>query len=110
VEPTIRVWCDNWAYLQCGLFRTGNLWGHGGFSVASHPDMVTVAKALGNGYPIGAVLMREEVGKVMGFGACIRGENEPEPEFETDRRQERMGRRSEGRRWRARLGTTCLNG
>jgi len=36
--------------------------------VDCHPDVITVAKALGNGYPIGAVLMREDVGRVMGFG------------------------------------------
>jgi len=54
--------------IQSGLFRSGEMWAHGGMPVECHADMITVAKALGNGYPIGAVLMREEVGKVMGFG------------------------------------------
>jgi len=55
--------------IQSGLFRTGEMWAHGGLPVDCHPDMITVAKALGNGFPIGAVLMREEVGRVMGFGS-----------------------------------------
>lgn len=59
---------------QSGLFRTGEMWAHGGLPVECHPDVITVAKALGNGFPIGAVLMREEVGRVMGFGACARRE------------------------------------
>jgi len=55
--------------IQSGLFRTGEMWAHGAFPVDCHPDMITVAKALGNGYPIGAVVMREELGEVMGHGS-----------------------------------------
>jgi len=44
------------------------MWAHSSYPTDCHPDMITVAKALGNGYPIGAVLMREEVGEVMGYG------------------------------------------
>jgi glutamate-1-semialdehyde aminotransferase len=70
--------------------------------------MVTVAKALGNGYPIGAVLMREEVGQVMGFGACVRP-RVMRPIL-NNIRQGRMGRRLGVPRWHARLATTFSNG
>jgi 4-aminobutyrate aminotransferase-like enzyme len=40
--------------VQTGLGRTGKLWGSETFEVL--PDMITLAKALGNGYPIAAVL------------------------------------------------------
>ena len=51
------------------VLRTENCTSRPGkFGVESHPDMITVAKALGNGYPIGAVIMREALGEVMGYG------------------------------------------
>lgn len=40
--------------VQCGLGRTGHMWAHQ--SVGVTPDMMTVAKPLANGLPIGAVL------------------------------------------------------
>ena len=48
--------------IQCGLSRTGTLWAHAPF-VADEvvPDILTTAKALGNGFPIGATLVTEEV-------------------------------------------------
>jgi len=45
--------------IQCGLYRTGTLWGHSLLPAECHPDIVTMAKPLANGYPIGAVLMRD---------------------------------------------------
>lgn len=48
------------------------MWAHGGLPTDCHPDVITSAKALGNGYPIGAVMLREELGRVMGYGACVR--------------------------------------
>lgn len=36
--------------------------------VESHPDIITMAKPLANGYPIGAVLMRECIAKSMTAG------------------------------------------
>jgi 4-aminobutyrate aminotransferase-like enzyme len=46
--------------VQCGFARTGAaLWGferHG-----LQPDIVTLGKPMGNGYPIGAVIMRPEI-------------------------------------------------
>ena len=41
--------------IQCGLSRTGDLWAHTASNV--QPDILTSAKALGNGIPIGATLI-----------------------------------------------------
>ncbi|KAJ5666676.1 hypothetical protein N7462_011085 [Penicillium macrosclerotiorum] len=49
--------------IQCGLSRTGSFWAHGHPSLApasgeaAHPDILTTAKALGNGIPIGATIV-----------------------------------------------------
>lgn len=45
--------------VQCGLGRTGKLWGHSESGVT--PDIMTLAKPLANGLPIGAVLMTQKV-------------------------------------------------
>jgi len=45
--------------IQTGLGRTGNLWAADGHDVV--PDMLTTAKGLANGLPIGATLCREWV-------------------------------------------------
>lgn len=47
--------------IQCGLSRTGSLWAHGHLPAEAHPDILTTAKALGNGFPIGAVLVNANV-------------------------------------------------
>lgn len=51
--------------VQCGLGRTGNLWGHVTISGAQEdviaPDLMTLAKPLAGGLPIGAILMRQKV-------------------------------------------------
>lgn len=49
--------------VQCGLGRTGTLWAYEAYGV--EPDLLTVAKPLANGLPIGAVLMREPVAAVL---------------------------------------------
>lgn len=49
--------------IQCGLSRTGQLWAHGILPPLAHPDILTTAKALGNGFPIGATIVSEEVAK-----------------------------------------------
>ncbi|KAI0370201.1 acetylornithine and succinylornithine aminotransferase [Pilatotrama ljubarskyi] len=54
--------------IQCGLYRTGNLWAHSSVPADAHPDIVTTAKPLANGYPIGAVLMRDSIAEVMTAG------------------------------------------
>lgn len=45
--------------VQTGIGRTGNLFGYELYNL--EPDIITLAKALGNGMPIGAVLAKEEV-------------------------------------------------
>ncbi|MDY3362358.1 aspartate aminotransferase family protein [Clostridium celatum] len=45
--------------VQCGIARTGNLFGFNEFGV--NPDIVTCAKGLGGGLPIGAVLCNDKL-------------------------------------------------
>lgn len=45
--------------VQCGIARTGSLFGYNNFNV--EPDIVTCAKGLGAGLPIGAVLCNEKL-------------------------------------------------
>jgi len=52
--------------IQCGVGRTGTLWAHEPYGVA--PDMMTIAKPLGGGLPIGAVLMRQKVASTIHIG------------------------------------------
>ncbi|KID88633.1 acetylornithine aminotransferase [Metarhizium guizhouense ARSEF 977] len=47
--------------IQCGMGRTGSLWAHGSLPRDAHPDIITTAKALGNGFPIGAVVVNDFV-------------------------------------------------
>ncbi|KAF2749087.1 acetylornithine aminotransferas-like protein [Sporormia fimetaria CBS 119925] len=47
--------------IQCGLGRTGTFWAHAGYPKECQPDVLTTAKALGNGFPIGAVLVNDFV-------------------------------------------------
>ena len=49
--------------VQCGLGRTGHLWAHQAFGV--EPDIMTLAKPLAGGLPIGATLVTESVAQVM---------------------------------------------
>ena len=49
--------------IQCGLGRTGELWAHSSSGVS--PDIMTLAKPLAGGLPIGAILVTEEVGSAM---------------------------------------------
>lgn len=64
----LRRFCDEAGILlifdevQCGMGRTGFLFAYQGYGVT--PDIVTLAKALGGGVPIGAVLARESVAEV----------------------------------------------
>ena len=45
--------------IQVGLGRTGSLWAHQEYGV--EPDIMTLAKALGGGLPIGATLVSQKV-------------------------------------------------
>lgn len=61
----LRELCDREGLLlifdevQCGMGRTGRLWAYENYGV--EPDIITVAKGLGGGLPIGAMLAREGV-------------------------------------------------
>ena len=46
--------------IQCGLGRTGHFFAYEGIGVV--PDMLTLAKPLAGGLPMGAVLVTEEIG------------------------------------------------
>jgi acetylornithine/N-succinyldiaminopimelate aminotransferase len=52
--------------IQCGLGRTGNLFGYETAGVV--PDMLTLAKPLAGGLPMGAVLMTEEIAATIRAG------------------------------------------
>ncbi len=49
--------------IQCGLGRTGELWAHTFSGVT--PDIMTLAKPLAGGLPIGAILVTDEVAGAM---------------------------------------------
>jgi len=49
--------------VQCGLGRTGHLWAHEAYEV--RPDLMTLAKPLAGGLPIGATLVTEAVAEVI---------------------------------------------
>lgn len=53
--------------VQTGIGRTGKLFAHEHFGIT--PDIMTLAKALGNGLPIGAMLATERVASAFGPGA-----------------------------------------
>ena len=69
---TLRALCDRHGALlvfdeiQCGMGRTGRLWAHEHFGV--QPDMMTLAKALGGGLPIGATLLTDRVAGALAPG------------------------------------------
>ena len=52
--------------VQTGNGRTGKLYSYMNFQI--HPDIVSTAKGLGGGLPIGACLMGEKVEHVLGYG------------------------------------------
>jgi len=53
--------------IQTGMCRTGKWWAHQNYDLA--PDVITIAKALANGLPMGAVLATEEVAAGFAPGA-----------------------------------------
>lgn len=54
--------------IQCGLGRSGKLWAHSSLPEEGHPDIVTMAKALGNGFPIGATMINDKIENVLKVG------------------------------------------
>ena len=69
----LRELCDKTGALlifdevQSGVGRTGELYAYMGMGVT--PDILTSAKALGNGYPIGAMLTTNEIAHHFGVGS-----------------------------------------
>ncbi len=70
----LRQLCDEHGVLlvydevQCGLGRTGKLFAHE-WAGDAKPDVMCLAKALGNGFPVGACLATAEAAKGMTVGA-----------------------------------------
>lgn len=54
--------------IQCGLSRTGTFWAHASLPKSAHPDIITTAKALGNGFPIGATIVSDSVAEKIVVG------------------------------------------
>lgn len=52
--------------VQCGLGRTGDLWAHTMSGIT--PDIMTLAKPLAGGLPIGAIMVTDRVAAVMAYG------------------------------------------
>jgi predicted acetylornithine/succinylornithine family transaminase len=53
--------------VQSGMGRTGHLFAYQGYGIT--PDILTSAKALGNGYPVAAMLTTNELAATLGVGS-----------------------------------------
>ncbi len=53
--------------VQTGIGRTGKLYAHEHYQLS--PDIITLAKGLGNGLPIGAMLGKKNLGHAFGYGS-----------------------------------------
>ena len=68
----LRALCDEKGILlgfdevQCGIGRTGKLFAHEWAEVT--PDVMAIAKGIGGGFPLGAVLTTKAVGSAMQLG------------------------------------------
>ncbi len=68
----IRAMCDEWNLLlifdevQTGMGRTGSLFAYEQLGIV--PDIMTAAKALGNGLPIGAMMTTDAIASSFGVG------------------------------------------
>jgi acetylornithine/N-succinyldiaminopimelate aminotransferase len=69
----LRAVCDETGILlgldevQCGMGRTGRLFAHEWAGIA--PDVMSIAKGMAGGFPMGAVLARERVAKALAPGS-----------------------------------------
>jgi len=67
----IRALCDQhdalliYDEVQCGVGRTGSLWAH---PCQAKPDIMTIAKPLGGGLPIGAIMVTQKVADTIHAG------------------------------------------
>jgi acetylornithine/N-succinyldiaminopimelate aminotransferase len=71
VKEVCSIACDKdilviFDEVQCGIGRTGKMFGYQNFDIK--PDMFTLAKGLGGGLPIGAVVCNEKLSEVLGKG------------------------------------------
>ncbi len=68
----LRALCDDHGLLllldevQCGIARTGKLFAHEHYGIT--PDIMSIAKGIGGGFPLGACLATEAAAKGMGVG------------------------------------------
>lgn len=68
----LRALCDRkgivliFDEIQCGIARTGRMFAKDVFGV--QPDIMTLAKGLGSGFPIGAVLSNQKVSDAIEYG------------------------------------------
>ncbi|MFT6867024.1 MAG: acetylornithine/N-succinyldiaminopimelate aminotransferase [Cyclobacteriaceae bacterium] len=68
----VRALCDEhnialiFDEIQCGMGRTGKMFAFEHYGIK--PDIMTLAKGLGGGVPIGAVLAREKVAQAIDWG------------------------------------------
>lgn len=68
----LRALCDRenivliFDEIQCGVARTGRLFAKDHYGV--QPDIMTLAKGLGSGMPMGAILSNEKVSQAIEFG------------------------------------------
>ncbi|HTW27245.1 MAG TPA: aspartate aminotransferase family protein [Acetobacteraceae bacterium] len=69
----VRAACDEFGLylgldeIQCGMGRTGRLFAHEWAGIT--PDVVTLAKGIAGGFPMGAILARERVAKHLTAGS-----------------------------------------
>ena len=70
--PNLRAICDEHGWLlmldevQCGVARTGKWFAHQWAGI--RPDVMTLAKGLGSGVPVGAIVVGERALNVLGPG------------------------------------------
>jgi acetylornithine/N-succinyldiaminopimelate aminotransferase len=68
-----RTLCDQFEVplildeVQCGIARTGKMFAYQHYEIL--PDIVTMAKALGSGFPIGAVAAKDEISTAFDHGS-----------------------------------------
>jgi len=68
----VRALCDEknivliFDEIQCGIARTGTFFGYEHIGVM--PDIITMAKGLAAGFPIGGILLKQKVADSIGFG------------------------------------------
>ncbi len=63
-EKNLLLLCDE---VQCGMGRTGKWFGFQQYGI--EPDAISIAKALGNGFPIGAIVTNKKLADVFQPGS-----------------------------------------